>query len=229
MSLFASMELGEDIVEATDKIGGGYAKFNDTGYYEVEIEKAYAGTSNGGAFSVTVHFKREDGAKLQMTEYISSGTSKGCKNYYLDKNGVKQYLPGYNKIKSLDAILGYDRQYPLTSTGKVMLWDRDLKTEIPVEKEVIKEWVGKKVGILVMKKLEDKYANPTEFRTLFEVEHFVLPKTGQTRNEIVAGSFGFKDKWLEKFDSSFVKDERDLSKNSTGETTIVANNDESPL
>lgn len=34
---------------------------------------------------------REVKSQLWMT----SGTAKGCKNYYEDRNGTKQYLPGF--------------------------------------------------------------------------------------------------------------------------------------
>ena len=174
MSLFNDIEI-EDLGLAEDKVGGGsFGRFEKTGYYDVVIEKAYAGVSSGGAFSVNLTLKREDGAKLNVIEYISSGTAKGCKNYYLDKDDNKVYLPGYNKIKNLDALLGFDRAYPKTEEDKVMLWDKDLKKELPVDKEVIKEWLGKKIGILVVKKLEDKYGEETNYREVFDVEHFLL-------------------------------------------------------
>jgi hypothetical protein len=211
MSLFNDIEV-EDLGLAEDKVGGGsFGRFEKTGYYDVVIEKAYAGVSNGGAFSVNLTLKREDGAKLNVTEYISSGTAKGCKNYYLDKDGNKAYLPGYNKIKSLDALLGFDRAYPKTEKDKVMLWDKDLKKELPVDKEVIKEWLGKKIGILVTKKLEDKYGEESNYREVFDVEHFL--RDGRTRNEIVAGTSGFKDKWLATKNESYILDKREQSKN----------------
>ena len=155
MGMFDDLGVEAGIEEAKDTVGG-FAKIDKTGYYPMTIEKAYAGQSTGGAYSVTVHLKSDAGARLTVTEYITSGTAKGCKNYYLDANGKKQYLPGYNKIKSLDALLGFERNYPKTETGKVMLWDKDLSKEIPQEREVIKEWTGKKIGTLIKIGLEDK-------------------------------------------------------------------------
>lgn len=232
MSLFDEIEIETGIEAQEDKIGGGFAKFENTGYYIVTIEKAYAGVSNGGAFNVNLTLKREDGATLRVTEYISSGTAKGCKNYYIDKNGNKQFLPGYNKIKNLDAILGFDRNYPKTEKANVMLWDRDLSKDIPQEKDVIKEWIGKEVGILVKKKLEDKYNDETKYREVFDVEHFVDAKTGKTRNEIVAGTSGFKDKWLSKFGEDYILDIRDQSKNYTPDEKTddnTSSDDDSPF
>jgi hypothetical protein len=232
MGMFDEIELETSIEAQEDKIGGGLARFDKTGHYVAVIEKAYAGVSNGGAFSVTMHLKREDGAKLTVTEYISSGTAKGCKNYYIDKNGNKQYLPGYNKIKNLDAILGFKRDYPSTSKGSVMLWDRDMEKEIPQERELIKDWIGKEIGLLGKVMWEDKYNDETNVREKFEIEHFLDSKTGKTRNEIVSGESGFKDKWVEAFGEDYVQDKRELSKNATvGEkpNTESTKEDDSPF
>lgn len=228
MSLFAEIEIEDTLEVQEDRVSGNYAKFETTGHYVCEIEKAYAGTSTGGAFSVSLTLKREDGAKLNITEYISSGTAKGCKNYYIDKNNNKQYLPGYNKIKNLDSLLGFNRAYPDTEKGNVMLWDRDLSKEIPQRKDVISQWLGKKIGILVKKVIEDKYSNPTESREFFEVDHFVEAASAKTRNEIVAGTSGFKDKWCKSFDSEFVNDKRKLSKLGNSNIDVTMDN-ESPF
>lgn len=233
MGMFDEIEL-ENGLESKDVVGGGgFAKFDKTGFYAVEIEKAYAGTSSGGAFSVTLHLKDERGAKLTHTEYISSGTAKGCKNYYLDRNGNKQYLPGYNKIKNLDALLGFDRSYPNTTKGNVMLWDKDLKKEVPQEREVISEWIGKKIGILGKVTIEDKYGDETKSREYFDIEHFVDAVTKKTRNEIVAGTDGFYKKFTDTFDENYIVDNRKLSIGSSsgsGESnTPTVDTDEIPF
>lgn len=219
MSMFAGLDVDTSIKVQEDRIGG--ARFDETGFSVCKITKAFAGQSSGGAYSVTLHLQRKDGAKTVVTEYITSGTAKGCKNYYLDKSGNKQYLPGYNKIKSLDALLGFERGYPSTTAGNVMLWDKDLGKEIPQPKEVITDWVGKEIGILGKIFVEDKtvkneatgaYEPIAEFRKGFEVEHFVDAISGLTRNEKTAGDTGFKDKWLNAFKPDFIKDTRVASK-----------------
>lgn len=221
MSMFAGLTTDNDIKVSEDSLGG-FAKIEETGMYEFVIESAFAGQSSGGAFSVTLKLKAENGAKLTVTEYITSGTAKGCKNYYLDKQGNKQYLPGYNKIRSLDVLLTNNANpYPSTTTGKVMLWDNDLKKEIPQDKEVITAWTGKKIKALVMKVAEDKrvkndstgdYEPVAEFRVNYEVQHFLDVDSEQTLNERTAGTNGFKDRWLAKFPSTWVSDKRDKSK-----------------
>lgn len=225
MSLFQDLQVETDIKPVEDRVGGDFSRVDKTGLYNFTIEKAFAGQSDSGAYSVTIHFKEDNGAKFNVTEYITSGSAKGCKNYYLDKNGNKNYLPGYNKIKNLDALIGFDRAYPKTTKGKIMLYDFDAKSELPVEKEVITEWIGKKVSALIIKRLEDKYSNPTEIATKFEVEHFLDYTTKQTRNEKVAGLNGFKDKWLDKHNEEFVIDKRVESKNAVAGTPLSSSSD----
>jgi len=151
MGMFDNLEVETDIEVQEDKVGGGFAKIDHTGFYGMTIEKAYAGVSTGGAFSVTIHMKSKEGAFFTATEYITSGTAKGCKNYYLDKDGNKQYLPGYNKIKALDSLLGGSDAYPKTEKKNLMIWDRDAGKELPTEKEAITSWFGKEIGTLIMK------------------------------------------------------------------------------
>lgn len=221
MGMFDNLEVETDIEVQEDKVGGGgFAKVDHTGYYGFTIEKAYAGQSpikengDGGAYFVTIKMKSDEGAFFDVTEYITSGNKKGCKNYYFDKENNKQYLPGYNKIKALDSLLGGSDAYPKTEKKQIMLWDRDAEKELPVEKEVITGWFGKKVGGLVMKILEDKYRNPSETVEKYEMQHFLEYDTGRTRNEITLGTSGFKDKWLTANPEDKVYDKREVSKGS---------------
>lgn len=237
MGMFDNLEKNEGAIAPQEDKIGGFAKVDHTGRYKFTIEKAYAGVSSGGAFSVTVHFKTKEGAFFTMTEYITSGTKKGCKNYYLDKDGNKQYLPGYNKIKALDSLLGNDRDYPATEKKSLMIWDRDASKEMPTEKEAITSWFGKEVDGLVMKILEDKQVNDgagkyvptTESRELYEVQHFLDPVTGATRNEKTLGKTGFVDKWLLANPKDKVMDKRKMSKGSTGSGSTPEDTDDNPF
>lgn len=235
MGMFDNLEVETGIEKPEDKIGGGiFAKVDHTGYYGMTIEKAYAGVSEGGAFSVTVHCKSDDGAFFTFTEYITSGTAKGCKNYYLDKDGKKQYLPGYNKIKALDSLLGGSTPYPKTEKKNLMIWDRDAGKELPMEKEAITSWFGKKVGLLIVKILEDKYNDETNFREVYDVQHVLEYNTGRTRNEITLGTSGFKDEWLKVNTPEKVVDKRKQSKdtpvtNNSSVPQVDIDNDEIPF
>ena len=236
MGMFDNLEVETGIEVSEDRVGGGgFAKVDHTGYYGMEIQKAYAGVSSGGAFSVTIEMKSDEGAFFTVTEYITSGTAKGCKNYYMDKDGNKQYLPGYSKIKALDALLtGSNKDYPSTDKKNIMLWDRDAGKELPTEKEVITSWFGKDINVLVMKILEDKYNNTSVTREVYEVQHFLDSVTNQTRNEKTAGIYGFADKWVAANPEDKVIDKRKDSKgSSTGSDSITPDspfgNDEDPF
>ena len=228
MGMFDNIEIEKDLVEVEDSVGG-FKKFDKTGFYTGIIEKAYAKVSDGGAFGVVTHIKRADGAVLVNTEWITSGTAKGCKNYWLDKDGNKNPLPGYTNIHNLDGILGYDRDYPKTEKGNVMLYDFDLKTEIPTEVEIISEWVGKEIGLLGQILLEDKWSNKTESVTKFEVKHFLDSKTGKTRNEQISGNAGFKEKWIKAYNEDFVVDRRKDSKGTVSSGGTSTKEDDSPF
>jgi len=225
MGMFDSLDIENDIEEAKDTVGG-FSKVDHTGFYKMKIEKAYAGMSSGGAFSVTIHMKSDKGALFTITEYITSGTAKGCKNYYLDKSGKKQYLPGYNKIKALDSLLtGSTAPYPTTEKKNLMIWDRDASKELPVEKEAVTAWFGKEIGVLVMKSMEDKYNDEATSVDKYEVQHFLDGTTNQTRNEKTLGESGFKDKWVVANPEDKVIDKRKQSKNpSANEATDMEGN-----
>jgi len=229
MGMFDEIEIEKDLVEVEDKIGG-FKKFDKTGFYTGVIEKAYAKVSDGGAFGVVTHIKRADGAVLQNTEWITSGTAKGCKNYWIDKNDNKNPLPGYTNIHNLDGILGYDRDYPKTEKGNIMLYDFDLKTEVPTEVEIISEWVGKEIGLLGMVLIEDKWNEKTKSVTKFEVKHFVDAKTGKTRNEQISGKDGFKAKWVKAYGEDYVVDKREESKGASVDSAgATKSDDDSPF
>lgn len=212
MSFFDDIEV-ENLGLDEDKVGGVFAKIDKTSFNEMTITKAYVGEYDSGAKYIVLALERDDKAKLSWRGIVSSGKAKGCKSYYLDKDGNKKNLPDYNKMKALDELLtGANRAYPALTKGVVLMYNADLKSEVPEEKLVINEWIGKRVGILVKKKIEDDYNDETKPRTLFEVDHFLDVKSGRTRNEIVAGKSGFKEKWLETFKEDYVQDVRVKSK-----------------
>lgn len=219
MSFFDDIEV-EKLGLDEDKVGGSFAKIDKTGFYNMTIEKAYVGEYDSGAKYIVIGLVGDDKAKLSFRGIVSSGREKGCKSYYMVKDkagnetGEKRNLPDYSKMKALDELLtSKDRAYPALVTGLVDMYDKDLKKEVPTEKLIISEWIGKPVSVLVKKKLEDDYNEPTKPREVFEVEHFLDSKTGRTRNEIVAGKTGFKEKWLDTYKEDFVNDVRVKSKN----------------
>jgi hypothetical protein len=58
-------------------------------------------TADSGAMALNIRAKTEDGKEIRQQLRMTSGTAKGCKNYYEDKNGEKKYLPGFLMANAL--------------------------------------------------------------------------------------------------------------------------------
>lgn len=226
MGMFDNLNTAEPIAVEEDSIGG-FAKIDKTGAYDFVVDQAYGGQSKGGAFFIKLRLKAENGATLNMTEYITSGSEKGTRPYYIDKTTGKQRpLPGYSKINSLDVLLtGNAGQYPATENKTIMIWNKEANKEVPTPAEVVTGWIGKPITALVKINREFKqaknaagdYVDTTETRDFAEVEHFVDPVTHQTRNEKIAGKTTdlIHDQFLERFAADYVAD-RTKSKNKDG-------------
>ena len=95
-----NMKEDNSIAEDGDFIGGG-SFLLESGTYDMIIDLAYFDVSKGGANSLTFHFKGPNGESVRETFWVTSGTAKGCKNYYLDKDGNKRYLPGFSQANAI--------------------------------------------------------------------------------------------------------------------------------
>lgn len=226
MSLFDGIEI-ENCKQEEDKVGGGsYAKFDKTGSYDVIIEVAYAIQSKGGALGVTTVFKREDGAKLTDTQWI---TNKVKQTYYIDKNGEKRYLAGYNAIMSIDGLItGKTQAQPKLEKKKIKVWNNELRKEVIEEKDVLIDWVNKPLTILVHRVLRNKtaqdstgaYVSIPETVERTEIQHYVDAVTHKTKNETISKvESSLYGKWIEKFKEDYVADKREI-KDGESSTTV---------
>lgn len=219
MGLFDDIKYSEedikDIETEKDTIGASFSKIENTGEYTVVIKKAWADKSDSGAFNINFEAETEDKQTISYKGWVTSGTAKGCKNYYLDKNGNKKYLPDYSKVKAMDYLItGLDRTFPKTVLMSMEIYDFDLKTMVTKDKEVIKEWIGKPITILVKavrefgsKEVEGKWVtDESKVYEKVEIQHFIDPVTRRTRNEVIANENGFVDKWHKANPSDSVKD-----------------------
>lgn len=216
MSIFAGLDFDTTIKADEDRVGGGYVKFDKTGAFDVVIEKAYVTVAKSGAIGVVINFKREDGAKLKVTEWM---TNKIKQNYYLDKDGNKRYLAGYNAVMSIDRIVtGKTNTYPTAEKRIVPIWNNELKKETNQEVDALIEWTGKPVTILVHKVLvnkqalvDDKYVDVAGTIEKVEIKHVVDVVSHKTKNEIVGGlNAEFFTKWTEKFKDDYIDDKRSI-------------------
>ena len=192
----------------------------ESGVYPMEVEIAYLGQSQSGANSVTVHFKAEDGKVIRQTEWVTSGTAKGCKNFYetTDREGnvVKRDLPGFARINGLAMLTAGIPVGQMDTEEKIVkLYDFDAGKEMPKAVQAITGLSGQKVIAGVLKKTVDKmskndageYVPNGETREVNEVDKLFCAhdgKEGLTLNEVKAGVTpdeegifikGWEEKW----------------------------------
>ncbi|MDA3807743.1 MAG: hypothetical protein PF440_07505 [Thiomicrorhabdus sp.] len=208
--LFDDVQTDDSIVEDKDTLGGGFGPV-DSGLYDLTIKYAYGHVSPNGAKAVSFVFKTEDGKEVKDTQYITSGTKKGVKNFYLDKDGKKNYLPGFSKVNSLCLLTaGKNISALTTEPNTIMLYNFDAKGDVATEVEMITDLVGKTITAGIIKQTEDKvkkndqsgaYEATGETREVNEMDKYFRHSDGLTVTEIKAKSSEpvFKEKWSDKW------------------------------
>lgn len=199
----------ETIVEEADTLGGGSTVL-ESDAYDLNIDLAYLSESKGGALSLVVDFKGKNKEKLTQVFWMTSGTAKGGKNYYIDKkSGDKRYLPGFSAANSLCRLVVGKEIGSLNTQKKVInKWNYDLKKMAPTEVDMFMDLLGLPVTVGVIKQVVDKTAitpggtyEPTgETREENEVDKFFRTLDKLTATEIKAGATeaSFFDSWVEK-------------------------------
>ena len=199
-----------------DTLGGGSFVWN-TGVYDVVVDGAYIDISRGGAYNVNLALKDVDTGKvLKITEYITSGAEKGTLNYFVNKKGEKQYLPGYEKMLNLAKVItGESLENQDIEEKLVEVYDPEVSKRVPRKKQVIMSFIGKQFKAGVIKGIEPKYNNPDETREFNELNK-VFNEDGQTLIEYESGSeASFIEEWKKRYKSEYVKDKTKGSKAKT--------------
>jgi hypothetical protein len=223
MNIFANVRFDDDAKAPEDKvIGGGINRVDRTGKYDFIIKKVYVEESALGAMSFVMHLETESGASLRVQEYF---TNRAKETFFIDKDGNKTYLPGYNKMRVIDyMVTKKNNQNPKAEEKTIMLWDKELKKEVPVKKYVFVEWFGKPITALVAKVLENKqernaageYQPIADTRETMVVDHFLDPVTLRTMKEIIiGGNADIYAKWIEDHKEDYVRDLRTIKKDSS--------------
>lgn len=202
MSIFKKLATDTSIELDKDTLGSG-SKFGpwESGVYETVIDLAYVDESKGGAISVNLTFKTQEGKELRQTIYITSNKEKGQLNYYVTPEGVKKYLPGFTTINDLCLLTVGEELSDLETETKVLsLYDHAARKEVPTKKEVITELMGKDITLGVVKVIEDKFNAPGETRTVNEISKVFRSTDQMTSNEIRAEETEatFCKEWAEK-------------------------------
>ena len=216
MSIFGDLNLGgEGVKTQEDRVTDAGGKYiSETGKYDVIVKKAYMDISASGALCFNMTVQTEDEKEMSITEYISNAKKEV---FYTDKkDGTKKYMPSYVRMKNVDFLLTKKLQEtPRTEKKLIKVWNTEAKKEVPTEKDMLVEWVGKPLTILVTKTKEFKqtknadgvYVDTDEVKTLAVVDFYVDAVTNKTQNEISGNQEPLIcTKWLEKHPSDFVRD-----------------------
>ena len=175
MSLLSSLTTDQNIKDEVDSLGGGDRTL-DSGIYHFTIQSAYITKSKSEATGITLDMKDAEGRELKYTTYVTSGKEKGCKNYYENTKGEKNYLPGFNIMNSLCLLtLGKELSAMDTEEKLVKVWSASAKAEVPTKVPVLADLIGQEIKAAVVKQLVDK--------TKLNEATKVYEATGETRNQ----------------------------------------------
>ena len=208
MSLLANLATNETINNERDSIGGSGPL--DSGLYMLKIALAYINKAASGALGLVLQFKTEDNKDVRQTLWMSSGTAKGCKNYYEDKNGEKQYLPGFIHANAICLLtVGKEISAMETETKVINLYSAEAKAEVPTKVEMVMDLIGQEVLAGIIKQTVDKtvkneagvYVATGETREENEIDKIFRAKDRMTTAEIrsQATEATFADSWEQKW------------------------------
>lgn len=198
----------DDVKGEKDSVGG--ARVLDTGLYRMKITMAYILTAASEALGLVCHFKGEAGEELRQTFWMTSGKAKGRKNYYTDKDGNKQYLPGFNQANALAAFTTKKEINELEPEEKIVsIYDSEAKSEVPKKMPVLTELIGQEVVLGIQRQLVDKttkgddgvYYPTGETREQNDVDKIFRASDMKTMTEVRAKAeeAKFHLTWDEKF------------------------------
>ncbi|AGH57065.1 hypothetical protein VPMG_00088 [Vibrio phage VBP32] len=208
MGLFDKMKNTDVKVEEAKDVLGGSGPL-DTDVYNCKIKLAYVDYSKGGAMSVNFDLETDTGRKLRSQQWVTSGDAKGNKNYYVDRNGKNQHLPGYVLVNDIAVLTTDTRLEDLEPEEKVIsLYDFQAGKEVPQQKNVLTELIGQDITLAVEKQIVDKnvqdasgaYVPSGETREINEVVKAFHAEYGVTVGEAKMGlkEADFRDRWADK-------------------------------
>lgn len=171
--LFAGLESDASIENETDYVG---TTLLESGLVEFTIDLAFMTVADSGSKCLNLRLKHGDNNDYRQALYMTSGKTKGCANFYTDKNGKKRYLPGFNIANAICLLTVKKEISKQVGVEKVInLWNSTAKKEMPTPVKVIEALTGQKFLGGVVKQTVDKTAkDPATAKYL---------PTGETRDE----------------------------------------------
>ena len=210
MSMLSTINIDDNIAEEKDSLGGGSSVL-ESALYPMTVALAYMGKSDGGAMSLNLLLKGEDGRDLKQTLWITSGTAKGCKPYYENKDGEKSYLPGFLHADALALLTVGKKINTLDTEEKVInVWSSAARAEVPTKVQMVTELLGQEITVGLIKQTVDKtrkneatgqYEATGETRDENEIDKLFRTRDGKTTSEIRAQAeeATFIKSWGEKW------------------------------
>lgn len=174
MSLLSTLTTDDSINNDKDTVGGNGGPV-ETALYDTKVAIAYITKSQGGALGLVLTLKTDTGKDVRQTLWMTSGTAKGCKNYY-EKDGEKNYLPGFVLANNL-ALLTVGKEIAAleTETKTINVWSSEAKAEVPTKVEMVMDLIDQDIVAGIFKQVVDK-TRRNEATGIYE-------PTGETREE----------------------------------------------
>jgi hypothetical protein len=234
MNMLTALKTDNSIETEKDSLGGG-SYLVDSDIYAATVKTAYVKQSDGGAYSLVIDLVGDANENISETLWMTSGTTKGCKNYYMVKDrvtkketGEKAYLPGFLIANSLALLTVGKELSELETEDKVIpVWDGAASKAVPTKVNMVTALVGQRILAGVLKKTVDKTAKnestgkyePTgETRDVNEVDKLFRERDGMTVAEILAEATEptFKGLWLDKNKGKVINTAKGASASAAG-------------
>ena len=208
MSLLKNLKTDDSIANEKDSVGNSGPL--DSGLYMSKVTLAYLTKSKGGALGLVLNAKTEAGREIRSTIYVTSGTEKGGQNFYTDKDGAKQYLPGFLLANSLALLTVGKELSELDTEQKVVnVYSPEAKAEVPTKVDMVTDLLGQDILIGLIKQTVDKtvkneagaYVPTGETRDENEIDKFFRARDKMTTAEIraQAEAAAFVETWDAKW------------------------------
>ena len=212
-----NLTLDADVIEDKETLGGGgNSRIWDSGVYNTIIEMVTVEESSGGATAVNVTIKNADKDSkvfpLRDTFWITSGKAKGQNPYYIDKAGKKHPLPGYTSANRMCiSVTGspLNEVVPKGEKKTINAYSYEQRKEVPTEKFVLTNLIGKPVKIAVQLMTRNKqaknangvYEDTPETFEVNEIRYFANAESGLSVGEMADGvtEASFMNEWHTKY------------------------------
>jgi hypothetical protein len=208
MSLLKNLKTDDSIANEKDSVGNSGPL--ESGLYMAKVALAYLTKSKGGALGLVLNANTDAGREIRSTIYVTSGTEKGGQNFYTDKDGAKQYLPGFLLANSLALLTVGKELSDLDTEQKVVnVYSPEAKAEVPTKVDMVTDLLGQDILIGLIKQTVDKtvkndagaYVPTGETRDENEIDKFFRARDKMTTAEIraQAAEAAFVETWDAKW------------------------------